>query len=67
LNAHVPTEDKSDVSKDRLCEETELVFYQFPKYSVTILIGHFSLKLGKCGSEILYELAIVIMLLKFAT
>lgn len=74
MNAHVPTENKSDFSKDRLCEVTELVFYQFPKYSVKILIGHFNQKLGKSyiskstlGSEILYEQAIIIMLLKFTT
>jgi len=74
LHAHVPKEEKSDVSKDRLCEVTEVVFYQFPRYSVKILLGHFNPKLGKryiskptCGSEILYEQAITIILLNFAT
>jgi hypothetical protein len=73
LHAHVPTEDKSDVSKERFCEGTELGFCQFPKCSVKILMEYFNPKLGKKGiskptrgSEILYEQAIIIMPFKYA-
>ena len=30
LNVHAPSEEKSDVSKDSFCEESEQVFYHFP-------------------------------------
>ena len=32
LNVHVPSEEKSDDSKDRFYEELEQVFDQIPKY-----------------------------------
>jgi hypothetical protein len=32
LNAHVPTEEKNDDSKDSFCEELEQVFDHFPTY-----------------------------------
>jgi hypothetical protein len=32
LNAHAPTEEKGDDSKDSFYEELEGVFYPFPKY-----------------------------------
>jgi hypothetical protein len=36
LNVHAPTEDKIDDIKDRFYEETEQVFYKFPKYHMKI-------------------------------
>jgi hypothetical protein len=36
LNVHVPSEDKSDDSKDNLYEELEQVFDHFPKYNMKI-------------------------------
>ena len=47
LNAHAPTEEKSDVSKDILYEELEQVFDHFPKYYMKILVGGFNAKPGK--------------------
>ena len=36
LNVHAPSEEKSDDSKDRFCEEMEQVFGHFPKYNMKI-------------------------------
>jgi hypothetical protein len=47
LNAHAPTEEKSDDSKDRFYEELEEVFYHFPKYHMKILLGDFKAKVGR--------------------
>jgi endonuclease/exonuclease/phosphatase family metal-dependent hydrolase len=62
LNAHAPTEEKSDDSKDSLCEELEQVFYHFPKYHMKVLTGDFNAKLGRedtfkptIGNESLHE------------
>jgi hypothetical protein len=38
LNAHAPSEEKSDDSKDRFFEELGQVFYNFPKYHIKILL-----------------------------
>jgi hypothetical protein len=37
MNAHTPIEEKSDDSKESVCEELEQVFDQFPKYHMKIL------------------------------
>jgi hypothetical protein len=47
LNAHVPTEEKGDDSKDSLYEELEEVFYRFPKYHMKILLRDFNAKVGR--------------------
>jgi hypothetical protein len=47
LNAHAPTEEKGDDSKDSPCEESEPVFDQFPKYHMKILLGDFNAKVGR--------------------
>jgi exonuclease III len=49
LNVHAPTEDKTDDVKDSFYEEFEHVFDKFPKYHLKILLGHFSVKVGKEG------------------
>ena len=46
LNAHVPSEEKSDDSKDRFYEGFKQVFDHFRKYNMKILLGDFSAKLG---------------------
>jgi hypothetical protein len=38
----VPTEDKSDDTRDSFYEELEHVFNQFPKYHMKILLGELS-------------------------
>jgi hypothetical protein len=47
LNVHAPTDNKSDDTKDRFCEESELVFDHFPKYHMKILLGDFDAKVGR--------------------
>ena len=47
LNVHVPSEEKSDDSKDSFYEELEQVFYQFPNYHMKILLGDFNAKVGR--------------------
>jgi hypothetical protein len=37
LNAHAPTEEKNDDSKNSFYEELEQVFYHFPKYHFPLL------------------------------
>jgi hypothetical protein len=46
LNVHAPNEDKSDNMNDRICEELEHVFDQFPKYNMKILLD-FNAKVGR--------------------
>jgi hypothetical protein len=41
---HVPSEEKSDDSKDSLYEDLEQVFDHFPKYHMKILLGDFIAK-----------------------
>jgi hypothetical protein len=62
LNVHAPTEDKCDDTKDRIYEELEGVFDQFPKYHMKILSGDFNAKVGRedifkptVGNESLHE------------
>jgi exonuclease III len=38
LNAHAPTEDKGDDSKESFYEELEGAFHNFPKYNMKILL-----------------------------
>jgi hypothetical protein len=47
LNAHAPTEEKGDDSKDSFYEELKGVFDHFPKYHMKILLGDFSAKVGR--------------------
>jgi hypothetical protein len=47
LSVHAPTEGKSDDMKDSFYEEQEHVFDQFPKYHMKILLGDFSVKVGR--------------------
>jgi hypothetical protein len=63
LNAHAPTEDKTDDVKDSFYEELERVFNRFPKYHMKILID-FNAKVGRedifkptIGNESLYEIS----------
>ena len=43
---HAPSEEKSDDSKDSFYEESEHIFYHFPKHHIKILLGKFDAKLG---------------------
>jgi hypothetical protein len=43
----VPSEEKSDDSKDRFYEEIEQMFDHFPQYHIKILLGVFNAKVGK--------------------
>ena len=47
LNAHAPSEDKGDDSKDSFYEELEQVFDNFPRYHMKILLGDFNAKVGR--------------------
>jgi hypothetical protein len=47
LNAHAPTEEKSDDSMDSFYEELEQVLDHFPKYLMKILLGDFHAELGR--------------------
>jgi hypothetical protein len=47
LNVHAPTEDKCDDKKDSIYEELEVVFDQFLKYHMNILLGDFNAKVGR--------------------
>jgi endonuclease/exonuclease/phosphatase family metal-dependent hydrolase len=76
LNAHVPTEEKSDNSKDSFYEELEEVFDHFPKYHMKILLGDFNAKVGRedtfkstIGNESLHQDSNynVVRVLNFAT
>jgi len=47
LDAHAPSEEKSDDSTDSFYEELEQVFDHVPKYRVKILLVDFNEKLGR--------------------
>ena len=47
LNAHAPTEEKSDDSKDSFYEELDQVFDHFPRYYMKILSGDFNAKVER--------------------
>jgi hypothetical protein len=44
---HAPTGDKCDDTKDSFYEEPAVVFDQFPKYHMKILLGDFNAKVGR--------------------
>ena len=44
---HALSEEKSDDSKDSFYEELEQVFYSFPNFHMTILLGDFNAKVGR--------------------
>ena len=44
---HAPSKEKSDDSKDSLCEDLEQVSDNFPKYHMKILLGDFDAKVGR--------------------
>ena len=46
LNAHAPTQKKSDDSTGSIYEESKQVFDHFPKYHTTILLGDFNRERG---------------------
>jgi hypothetical protein len=47
LNAHAPTDDKTDYMKNSFYEELESVFSKSIKYHMKMLLGTFSVKVGK--------------------
>jgi hypothetical protein len=47
LNVHTLTEDKIVYKKESFYEELERIFYRNPKYSLRILLGDFSAKVGR--------------------
>jgi len=47
LNAHAPSEEKTDVSKDSLYEELEQVYDHFPQYHMKILFADFNAKVRR--------------------
>jgi hypothetical protein len=47
LSVHAPREDKMNGMKDRLYEELEHVFDKFPKYHMKIVLGDFTLNVGR--------------------
>ena len=47
VNVHAISEEKSDESTHRFCEELEQVFYHSPKYHMKILLGDFNAKVGR--------------------
>jgi hypothetical protein len=66
---HTPTEDKIDDAKDSFHEELKCVFDKFPKYHVKILLGYFSIKVGRedifkptIGNESLQEIIMMMEL-----
>jgi hypothetical protein len=62
VKVHAPTEAKDDDIKDSFYEELQLVFDQFPRYHMKILLRNFSAKVGRedifkpiIGNESLHE------------
>jgi hypothetical protein len=47
LNAHAPSQEKSDDSKDSSCEELKQVFVHFPEYNTKIHLEDFNEKLER--------------------
>ena len=47
LNAHAPSEEKSNYSKDGFYEELEQVCDIFPLYRVKIVLGDFNAQVGR--------------------
>jgi hypothetical protein len=63
LIVHAPTKDKVDDIKDRFYEELERVFDKFTKYHLKMLLGDFSVNVGRevilktIGNESLYKIS----------
>jgi exonuclease III len=64
LNVHAPCEDKGDDEKDNFYDELGCVFDQFARYSMQILLGEFSVKVGRenifkptIGNETLHDIS----------
>jgi hypothetical protein len=64
LNVHAPTGDKDDDMKDSFNEELEHLLYQFPKYSMKILLGDLNTEVRRedifkacIGNESLHEIS----------
>jgi hypothetical protein len=64
LNVHAPCEDKGDEGKDSFSEELGSVFDQFPRYDMKILLGDFTVRVGRenifkptIGNESLNEIS----------
>jgi hypothetical protein len=55
LNAHAPTEDKTDDVKDTFYEKLDRVFDTFPKCHMNIPFGDFN---AKVGGEDIFKLTI---------
>ena len=47
LNVHAPSEEESDISKNRFYEELEQVIDHFPKGDMKILLRDFNAKVGR--------------------
>jgi hypothetical protein len=47
FDVHAPSGEKSDDSKDSVCEELDRVLGHFPKYHTKILSGEFDAKLRR--------------------
>jgi hypothetical protein len=64
LSMHSPCEDKGDGVKYSFIEELGCVFYQFPRYDMKILLGDFSVNVGRenifkptIGDDSLHEIS----------
>jgi len=69
LNAHAPSEKKTDVSKDSFYEELEQAFVYFPEYRTKILFGDFNAKVRRedifkptIGNESLHQIVMIMVL-----
>jgi hypothetical protein len=47
LNVHAPTEDKIGDVKDSFYKELDCVFDMFPEFHMKMLLGDFTLKVGR--------------------
>jgi hypothetical protein len=69
LNAHAPTDDKTDDVKGSFYEELEHVFHKFFKYYTKSLMGDFNARVGKqnilsrqLGTKICTKLVMIMLL-----
>jgi hypothetical protein len=51
FNVHAPCEDRSNYVKDNFYEELGLVFDQYPRYDMKIVLGDFNAKEGREDSN----------------
>jgi hypothetical protein len=47
INAHAPTEDKSDIEKDVFCDGLRNLYDACPKHDVKLIIGDLNAQIGK--------------------